>query len=406
MKGLQSSAPPDLQVWARRRKQALHKQLQQSHRSNKVAPTSRAAPRSAAPPMQPPPMGPPRARTAPALLRRPMQPIAVIQPTAQRVVLQHSLSKPQPSNLKVPLRSTRQRLSQQEMLKQRMAAQRKAQLAQMVREREANARARYEEPLQVAPRVVERALHDAYRSEATGRVLAGKQHLEGRLAQIENERWAGRAAELYESVYAPRPPPQLPSSASASAEVVGRVADGSLAPPADGFFEGDGGGGGADSGGGDAAPDGARGTAFTFRAFAVEGGSSLAAADSSSTLAVRAPPPPSRAPPSAHAASPSRAWGPVRPAPAPPSPSMKIWAPRLEVEPPLHASSLSRGGGGSGGCSGACLGSSAGLDFDASASLKPPVRAASGSVVTVSMPTCAPATTAGPASYAPAVAPV
>ena len=203
--GLQHNAPADLQVWARRRKQALRRQSIPAARLKQQQTRHQRSP-----PPRPQQQAPRGVRPPPAL-RRPLQPV-IIQPQAQSVVLQSSATlKAPPSNLKHPLRSGRQRVLQREMLQQQRHAQRQLQLSRMLRDRE-------EASVQVSAHTVAAAVHEAYRSEVGARMVPGKQRLETRLAELQGERTRGRSAELYHAVHHPTRPPPPPPVAAAVAQ--------------------------------------------------------------------------------------------------------------------------------------------------------------------------------------------
>jgi len=320
-----------------------------------------------------PPVPFPRGPTLTTHHRPPMAPIS-IQPTTQRVVLQHTAAlKTSASQLKHPLRSARSRLQQ------RSAMPRTAQRSQALRDTAAyedgnpSMAVGSEGQMQVSQHNVMRALRDAYRSEPSGRALtggrqnAGAPDIDTRLAAFQEERLRGRSAELFQAVHAPRPAPLTPlmpgAAEGTSLRRMPLVSDAvQRAMPDDGA---------ADLTGIDAC-------GMTFRAFAVDGdsGSPLGAPLEGGTqpqTAVAALP--SASPAMGQmirpTSSPSRAAR-HRPTPKADSPSVKIWAPQLE--PPLAPPAVRASGGSSpigtgtgtgGGANGAsCMGRLAGLDFD------------------------------------------
>ena len=143
VKGLHKSAPPDLQVWARRRRQAARKAQ---------IPTKKPVTRTRSPLLRPPPRAPPplpvveptewqveasdgrmldTSRPGPIGRRRATGPLNV---SSARIPLQHALIQVAPSHLKHPLRSSRNRVLMRELQLQQKAAQRQLHLSEMLRE--------------------------------------------------------------------------------------------------------------------------------------------------------------------------------------------------------------------------------------------------------------------------------
>jgi hypothetical protein len=216
MSNLQHQAPADLQVWARRRKQAAQKQLMQRGRAQSARRERDLAP----PPWQ-------RSSLMPApMLREPMRPLSIM-PQAQRLVLQHSAYKPKPSNLKNPLRSAtaaRHRMLQRELEQQRRLAQRQLVLSQQdLKERSepaGAAKAASAATVQLKPTTTQ--IQPPPRSTAQQASQGSKQHLEMRLSEFQEERLNDRSTVLYNAVHAPRGAPAAgPSESTVSIIVPG-----------------------------------------------------------------------------------------------------------------------------------------------------------------------------------------
>ena len=211
MKGLQNSAPRDLQVWTRLRKEAARKQTLERARS-KAQRQQRSPIRSKGQPLQSS-MG----MQAPRW-REPMQTI-LIQPDVQRVVRQH---RAPPPNLKNPPRSSRERVMQRENLDEQRATQRQHRLAQIQQEREAVS-AMAEAQLRAASKQLALATEEA----VGGWTVAGKSHLEARLAELHSERRSGPSAELYRIVHLA--PASTPGQTAPRPSTVRELLDGNTA---------------------------------------------------------------------------------------------------------------------------------------------------------------------------------